>query len=417
MKTIDRLIENAQKEMIIAHNVHYSMDTYATRRNNNVLVVGTSGCGKTRSIVSPNILQATGSYIISDPKGNLYEKYGDYLKAKGYRVMKLDFIHPEKSVKYNPLAFINTTADVRKICEILVEKGHKNADPFWDKSARILLESVISYLLERGNIKERTMGYVLKLLGCCTKEDIQNGNESLLEQIIEAQGGYAYKQYQKVKVAAEKTMQSIMISLYADIGCFDLPELQTMMSENELDICGMGREKTALFVVASDTDRSMDRIVNLFYSQAMDLLCHYADEKCIDNHLPVPVRFIMDDFATNCIIADFPRIISMIRSRGISTMLMIQSESQLRNYYGEDANTIITNCDTYVYMGGSIDQTVDNVARRANCSLEKIFNMPVGTCWVFRRGEKPVFANNFDLEYFENWKRREIQETGLEKAV
>jgi len=180
----------------------------------------------------------------------------------------------------------------------------------------------------------------------------------------------------------------------------------------------IGRQKTAIFVSVSDTDRSMDDMVSIFFTQAMNELCQYADYYCKDNRLPVPVRFIMDDFATNCIITDFPRMISSIRSRGISTMLMIQSEAQLFHTYGDDGRTIIGNCDTYVYLGGNDVDTAEQVARRCDVSLQKILEMPVGSNWIFRRGQKAVCGRNFELEPFaeEKMKLMEVCNTEIRRV-
>lgn len=174
-----------------------------------------------------------------------------------------------------------------------------------------------------------------------------------------------------------------------------------MTKEDELDLGSVGTEKTAVFVIISDKDRSMDGFANIFYSQAMDELCRVADEECEDGRLPIPVRFILDDFATNCKITDFPRMISSIRSRGISTMLILQSEAQLTNCYGTDGRTVVANCDSYVYLGGNDLETAEAISKRCDVPLGKILYMPVGTNWIFRRGQKPINGRNFVLEPFE----------------
>ena len=194
--------------------------------------------------------------------------------------------------------------------------------------------------------------------------------------------------------------ESILITVNSRLGAFDTPELNTMTAKDDIRIAALGQKKTALFVVVSDTDRSLDGLANIFFTQAMNELCRYADKHCKDNCLPVPVRFILDDFATNCKIDEFPRMISSIRSRGISTMLMIQAESQLTEQYGYDGKTIIGNCDTYVYLGSNDVDTAKAVAERCDVSVKKVLNMPVGTNWIFRRGQAPVHGRNFVLEPF-----------------
>lgn len=192
----------------------------------------------------------------------------------------------------------------------------------------------------------------------------------------------------------------MLITLTATLGNLSSKEINKMLSKDEIDISSLGRKKTVLFVVVSDTDRSMDTFVNLFFTQAMNELCRYADEKCPNSTLPVPVRFILDDFATNCRIAEFPRMISYIRSRGISVMLMVQSEGQLEEGYGADGKTIISNCDTYIYLGGNDTATATAIAERSDLPLCDILNMPVGYNWLFRRGQAPFFNRNFNLEAF-----------------
>ena len=393
--------------MILGQNRYYSMDSYKTKVNNNVLVVGTSGAGKTRSIVTPNLLQAEGSYVISDPKGNLYKKYKRYLERQGYVVKKLDFTDPTNSAHYNFFRYINSTQDIAKIAHMLIyqrkEGGHE--DPFWDEASQLLVQAVIAYLRERWGPREQNLHRMLQLINLCQAEGDLTERKAPLDGMMEEHGrrnpnSYALSMYTKFRVAADKTLRSIMISINSRLGLFDTPEINKMTCCDTIDIPSIGRRKTALFVVVSDTDRSLDGLVNIFFTQAMNELCRYADKECEDSCLPVPVRFILDDFATNCKIDEFPRMIASIRSRGISTMLMIQAESQLTESYGHDGRTIIGNCDTYVYLGGNDVETAKAVAARCDVPVNKILNMPVGSNWIFRRGQAPVHGNNFELEPF-----------------
>ncbi len=198
--------------------------------------------------------------------------------------------------------------------------------------------------------------------------------------------------------AANRTLRSIVITLNSKLASYDTPELRKMMAFDDIDISSFGYKKTALFVIVSDTDRSLDGLANLFFTQSINEMCYVADKKCTDNRLKIPVRFILDDFATNCRIGDFPRMIASIRSRGISTMLMIQSEGQLKKGYGEDYMTIIANCDTYLYLGGNDIETAKVIAERCDVPLKKILNMPVGTNWLFRRGQAPVNGTNYKVD-------------------
>lgn len=237
-----------------------------------------------------------------------------------------------------------------------------------------------------------------------------------LETGLEMIRQHCREQFVSKGMIADKTKQSILITALAAIGPLSTPEIRRMMLADHVNISDIGKEKTALFVVVSDTDRSLDRLVNIFFTQAMNELCRVADNMS-DSCFPVPVRFILDDFATNCSIEGFPRMISSIRSRGISTMLMIQAESQLSAVYGEDRKTIIGNCDTYLYPGGNDVETAENVALRCDMPLKKVLAMPVGTAWVFRRGSSPLFTRAFDsLDKFREMKEAEAEEELTEKS-
>ena len=394
-------------KLILAENQYYSLDCFETQLNNNVLVVGASGAGKTRSIVTPNLLQASGSYIVSDPKGNLYRKYRKYLENKGYTVKKLDFTDPEDSCHYNFFDYIRNTQDIVKMSHMLIcqTKEYGNLDPFWDEAAQLLVQAVVGFLWEGYKKREQTLHNVLRLISLCQISEDNADAKTILDNLMEGlekedKNSFAVRQYAKFRIAASRTLKSILITANAKLGGYDTPELNQMTAFDDLNIASIGKEKTALFVIVSDTDRSLDGLVNLFFTQAMNELCRVADRECKDEMLPVPVRFILDDFATNCKIEEFPRMISSIRSRGISTMLMIQAESQLEQAYGYDGKTIIGNCDTYVYLGGNDVDTAQEVARRCDLPLKKILNMPVGTNWIFRRGQNPVNAVNFKLESY-----------------
>lgn len=397
-----------RNDMILAKDRYYSLNCYETRVNNNVLVVGTSGSGKTRSIVTPNILQATGSYVISDPKGNLYSKYRNYLRNRGYVVKKLDFTNPKRSAHYNFFNYIRSNMDIVKLAHMLIyqRKNNSHADPFWDEAGQLLLQSLIAYLKEACNEEDRTLHNINRLLNAFQASGDAELAETPLDRMImgyekEHPDSYAIETYKKFRIAADKTLRSILITTNARVGLWDTPEITEMTSSDDIEIENIGRRKTAIFVVVSDTDRSMDGLVNIFLTQTMNELCRVADRECKNNCLPVPVRFILDDFATNCKIEEFPRMIASIRSRGISTMLMIQAESQLTENYGYDGKTIIGNCDTYVYLGGNDIETAKAVAERCDMPVKKILNMPVGTNWIFRRGQSPVNGINFDPDTFE----------------
>ncbi len=396
-----------ENDMILAKDVYVNMNDFETRLNNNVLVVGSSGCGKTRSVVSPNILQASGSYVISDPKGTLYKKYGKYLASKGYDVKILDFIHPERSSHYNFFRYIHTEKDVMQMAHMLTYVMESfSKEPFWDMATELLLSSLIGLVSFRCKPKEQTLHNLLKLVNACQIDENDSGKENYLDTLMEEErenhgDSFVYRQYCKFRIAAGRTLKSILITVNAKLGQFDYEELNEMLSRDEMDIISLGKSKRAIFVIVSDTDRSLDPLANLFYSQVMNKLCQFADDEGRNGRLAVPVRFILDDFATNCKIANFQNMISNIRSRGISAMIMIQAESQLRAAYGEDGRTIAANCDTYIYMGGNDIDTAKDVAARCDLPYRKVLNMPIGTNWIFRRGQEPIYGENFELENYE----------------
>lgn len=394
--------EFAESSMLIAKDCCYSLDDMAANLNNNVIAVGGSGTGKTRTIVTPNLCSAVGSYIVCDPKGSLYRKYGGYLRKKGYRILNIDLTHPEKGCCYNPLYNIRTTQDILRIASVIVnEKASEGtrADPFWDLMTTMLLSALISYMVET-NYTPLNFSSILKLMREGEREDEDSKVSKLSKRFRRLKehdpDSWACAQFENVDQAPDKTYDSIRATLSAKFAKFDTEELQKMMSGNDFDFAMLGREKTALFVTVSDTDRSMDSLANIFFTQALQTLCDFADNECADNRLPVPVRLILDDFATNCRIEEFPRMISSMRSRGISVMLLIQSESQLTRSYGEDSSTIISNCDTYVYLGGNDPKTAEAISTRCDKPLGQILYMPVGSCWVFRRGSQPVFTALLD---------------------
>lgn len=392
--------------LILGQDKYYSLNSYETGLNNNVLVVGASGAGKTRGIVIPNLLQASGSYVVTDPKGNLYGKYAQYLRKKGYIVKKLDFTNPKDSIHYNFFEYIHDVQDIVKIAHMLICQGNQGKyryDPFWDEASQLLVQACIAYLKETKRPDDHNFHNVMRMVGMLNIKKELEFNDAPLDLLFGEleeydPDSYAVSAYNKVRIAPDKTLRSILVTLFAKLGMYDTPALNRMMRYDDVDIPSIGMEKTALFVVVSDTDRSLDGLVNIFFTQVMNELCRFADRECKNQCLPVPVRFIMDDFATNCRIEDFPRMISSIRSRNISAMLMIQAESQLMAAYDDDGQTIIGNCDTYVYLGGNDTNTAWEVARRSDIPLTKILTMPQKSTLIFRRGEKPVRSSVFDVQ-------------------
>ena len=391
-------VEFMMGKFIAAEGCEYSLDDYETNLNNNVLIVGGSGTGKTRKIVTPNIKEAVGSYFICDPKGQLYKVWGKYLVDKGYKIRLIDFIHPDMSDGYNSMDYLKISQDIAKLASVIAnskESEGTHCDPYWDRMTILLLCAIIGYMKET-NSTEMTFREILRLVSLGERED-SDDKSSELRKLFDSHkrrhpDSWACEKFEAVDTAPYKTYDTIRSTLAAKFSQFDTEELRLMMKKGGFDFTSVAREKTAVFVTVSDTDRTMDPLVNIFFTQAMNELCTYADDKCSGGRLPIPVRFILDDFATNCRIDEFPRMISSIRSRALSVMLMIQSEAQLRQGYEHDAQTIISNCDTYVYLGGNDVQTAKAVSERCDKPLNEVLYMPVGHCWVFRRGSQPKFA-------------------------
>ena len=380
--------------------------------NDHVNVIGASGSGKTRSIVIPNILAETGSMVIADMKGNLYRELGRTLRNDGYKVLHLDFIHPERSMRYNPLLCVRTSNDVQKLAHQIVflsPGGISERDPFWDRSAELLLSALIGYISEGGSGISANICGILKLLSCFNAEAMEKGAACTADKLFEEHNckskalsgsdSWAYQQYIKFRGLAGKTMSCVMATVYSLMGPVDTKEIRDLTSKSDFDIISFGKEKTALFIEVSDTDRSKDMLINLFYTQSMNRLCEYADSRP-KSRLDVPVRYILDDFGTSCRIEGFENMISNIRSRGISVMLMLQSLSQLDAFYSTQSRTITDNCDTTIYMGGNNLQTAEYISRLVNKPLSKVLGMPVKTNWIIRRGEPPRFSDTVDLSEY-----------------
>ena len=393
--------------MILPDGKFYSLNDMETRLNNNVLVVGTTGAAKTRTVITPNLLECVGSYVVTDPKGNLYRQWGAYMEDHGYRVVRLSFIHPERSVHYNPMRYVNTTQQIQQLSSALVRSSRGySPDPFWDDSSLMLINSMIAFIKETNSVNAGLDNFhtILELLRRAGRESSSSKKSTLCERMEEwhkkRPNSWAYKQFQNVNQSPEKTFNTVVTTSIAKFCSVDTEELAQMMQDDEIDLRSIGQRKTAVFVEVSDSDRSMDMLINMFFTQAMNQLCTYADEECENNQLPVPVRFFMDDFATNCRIDNFENMVSNIRSRKISVILILQSLSQLDKSYGASAHTIVDDCDTLIYMGGNDPETARSIAIRCNRTTQTVLHMPLRSSWIFRRGEKPFMCRNLELDTY-----------------
>ena len=407
-ETPEQITEAFNKaRFIFAEGVSRSLNDYETGLNNNVFIVGGSGTGKTTGFIEPNIIEPQGSMILSDPKGTLLQKYGDYLKSIGYMLKIVNLPYPDKSVCWNPLSNLHSTQDIVCLANAIVFDSRSvcTSDPFWDNANVMYLCALIGYMVEAKYIPFNFRG-LLRLMDegerftrRIEREGYRQNTEkaSKLADRFERlhrnnRNSWAYEQFKAVDSASEKTYDSIRVTLAAKLANFTSRELEKMMSDNEIDFADIAKQRTAVFVLQSDTDRSMDTLVNLFFSQAINSLISYANT-CENQRLPIPVRFFLDDYGATTAIDNLDTIISTIRSRAISVSLILQSEAQLENRRKLGADkTILANCDTYIYMGGNDIETARAVSQRCNKPLEQVLYMPVGHCWVFQRGKKPVYA-------------------------
>ncbi len=405
LNPLNERLAKANNYRILAKDCLINNNTRVTGLNNNDLIIGPSGAGKTRGYVKPNIMQCNESMIIADTKGNLISEVAPVLKNSGYKIIHMNFKDLSQSYGYNPLDYIRydsesgkySEQDIMLISEVLAP-NIQSKDPFWDLAAKMYLTGIIAYVLECLPEEEHTLEFVVNLLA-----EFANGNFRKLLCELESINpeSFAVKQFKLFKQNnhSEKTEASIIAVLSEKLNGLSLSSaIKMYTSKDKINFKDLGREKTALFLTISDTDRSMDRMVSLLYTQAIHELCAYADLYNKDNRLPVPVRLLLDDFATNAYIPNFENIISVIRSREIYVSIILQSISQLTALYGDSkAKTIINNCDNLLYLGGQDLETVNYISKRANKTTDTIFNMPLNEAWLFTRGNMPKNVEKYDI--------------------
>lgn len=409
-------------ERILAKNITVSNDSRATGLNNNDLIIGPSGAGKTRGYVKPNILQCNGSMIIADTKGDLIGEMGEVLRRNGYRVLHINFKDLGQSCGYNPLDYIRKDArsgkyneqDILTIAQTVVP-NQDLTEPFWDNAAKMYLACAIAYVMECLPEKEHNLKSVTDL---CAELSTGGFYRLLDERAVSHPESYSVRLYKLFQgnLTADRMEASIVGILNERLNEFTIDGAVRMFtSQSRISFKSLGREKTAVFLTISDTDRSMDRLVSLFYTQALHALCDSADKDYPDHRLPIPVRLILDDFATNAYIPDFDKIISVIRSREIYVSVILQSITQLSGLYGyAGAQTIINNCDNCLYLGGQDMDTAKLMSVRANKPLNRILDMPLDSALLFTRGQAARQVERFDLK--EHEKYRELPEYIKDKA-
>ena len=391
---------------ILARDQTVCNDTWETGMNNNDLIIGPSGAGKTRGYVLPNLLQSSESLVVTDTKGSLCQQVGPLLERRGYKVMEINLADCEKSpFGYNPLDYIRTDyegcsgQDALTVAAALVpsEMGH---DAFWDNAARAMLAGMLGYVKERLPSEEQHLGSVIRLF-------MEMGTglyDRLMKELVELEPeSFPATQYRMFSMAqnADKMYASILGILAEKLTPFSFPGARWLLNHpQKVDLARIGDRKTAVFLRVSDTDRSMARLAALFYTQALQALCNCADQRK-GNRLKVPVRFILDDFAAGAdsCIPDFDKITSVIRSRKISVSIILQSISQLEASYGHArAMTVINNCDHLLYMGGQDVETAKYIATKANKSVNTVLDMPLDSAWLFTRGEAPRQVQKYSLK-------------------
>ena len=351
-------------------------------RNKNILVIGGSGSGKTRFFCKPSLLQAHSSYVCTDPKGTLLPEIGTFLERKKYRIKCLNLINFRKSMKYNPLAYIRSEKDILKLVNALIMntkgEGEKSSEDFWVKAERLYYSALIGYIWYEATEEEKNFITLLDLINASeAREDdetYQSPVDLLFSQLEEREPDhFAVKQYRKFKMAAGKTLKSILISCGARLAPFDIKELRDLMEYDELELDTMGDQKTALFVILSDTDSTFNFVAALMYSQLFNLLCDKADD-FYGGRLPVHVRLILDEFANIGQIPNFDKLIATIRSREISASIILQSQSQLKTIYKDAADTIVGNCDSTLFLGGKEKSTLKEISELLGKETIDLYN-------------------------------------------
>lgn len=364
--------KNRDNNILFSQNTQIMLDDsnagFEFRRNKNVAVVGGSGSGKTRFFVKPNLLQMNASFVVTDPKGTIVNELGMALKNVGkYKIKIFNTVNFSKSMKYNPLAYVENEQDILKLVETIIanttSEGASSQD-FWVKAEKLLYQSYLSLIATKFPKEEQHLGTLIDLLSYSTvkedDEEYKNPIDYLFEALEEEdENHFAVKQYRSYKLAAGKTAKSILISCATRLAPLNIPAVRELLSKDELDLTTLGDKgrKTALFVIVPDTDATFNFIVAIMYSQLFNSLCTIADEKH-GGSLPTHVRFLLDEFANIGLIPNFEKLIATIRSRNISATIILQAMSQLKTIYKERADTIIGNCDTTIFLGGKEPETV-----------------------------------------------------------
>ena len=378
-------------------------------RNKNVLVVGGSGSGKTRFWLKPNLLQCHSSYVVTDPKGSIVVECGNALLKNGYKVRILNTINFKKSMHYNPFAYVHSEKDILKLVTTLMTntKGEgSGGDPFWEKSERLLLTALIAYLHYEAPVEEQNFATLLEMLNTMQvledDEEYQNPVDLLFEELGKKKpNSFAVRQYKLYKLAAGKTAKSILISCGARLAPFDIQELRDLTMYDELQLDTLGDKKTALFLIMSDTDSTFNFLISMVYTQLFNLLCDKADD-VYGGKLPVHVRCLIDECANIGQIPNLEKLVATIRSREISACLVLQARSQLKAIYKDNADTIVGNMDSQIFLGGSEPTTLKDLSEMLGKETIDAFNTSD------TRGNSPSYGTTFQKMGHELLSRDEL---------
>lgn len=353
------------QNILLTQHFRISLDTHKHRRCLNIMVVGGSGAGKSRGFALPNIMQCCCSMVITDPKAELLRKTGGLLREKGYEVRVFDLINPDTSFCYNPFEYVQDDKDVLRLISNLIQnttpKGANSSDPFWEKSETALLQALMLYLLHEAPPEEQNFSMIMEMLGAAEVKEDDDDYESPLDILFERlemrkPDSIAVKQYHIYKQAAGKTAKSILISVGVRLAAFNLPQIAKLTSTDELDLSSMGEKKVALFCCIPDADTSLNYLVGMIYSQLFQTLYYMAD-RVHGGALPVPVNCIMDEFANVSLPNEFEKILATCRSRSIFCSIIIQNMSQLKALFKDSWESLVGNCDEFLYLGGNEKET------------------------------------------------------------
>lgn len=363
--------KDGRKSKILSSHVSIGLDGRVHRRNLNVLVCGGSGAGKTRFYAKPNIMQANTSYVVLDPKGELLESTGNLLESEGYDIKVLDLIHPELSHCYNPFVYLRGDDDIQKLVSNIFKnttpKGAKSSDPFWDSTAALLLKALISYLYYEAPPEEQNFTMVMDMIHAGdvmeSNETYQSPLDSLFDRLHKKNPDHiAYRYYKEYRSGAGKTLKSIQITLISHLEKFNISSVRALCQTDEMNLPSMGVKKTAIFALIPENDSSLNFIVGMLYTQLFQQLYETAKESP-DGRLPIHVHFVMDEFANVALPEDFDQLLSTMRSREISVSIIIQNMAQLKALFEKQWESIVGNCDEFLYLGGNEQSTHEYVSK------------------------------------------------------